>query len=36
MGVNLVVLRKVGQKWMIVAPEAAVPDPATAVETLGR
>ena len=27
-GVNLVVLKKTGRKWMIVAHEAAVPDPA--------
>lgn len=36
MGVNLVVLRRVAGKWMIVAHEAAVPDPATAVKSLGR
>ena len=34
MGVNLVVLRKVRGEWKIVAHEAAVPDPATAVQTL--
>jgi uncharacterized protein (TIGR02246 family) len=42
-GVNLVVLRKSGSgkgneskgKWLIVAHEAAVPDPATAIQTLG-
>jgi len=34
MGVNLVVLRKLGGRWMIVAHEAAVPDPATAVQSL--
>ena len=34
MGVNLVVLRKSGGAWQIVAHEAAVPDPATAVQTL--
>lgn len=34
MGVNLVVLRKSGGAWQIVAHEAAVPDPATAVRTL--
>jgi uncharacterized protein (TIGR02246 family) len=34
MGVNLVVLRKLEGKWRIVAHEAAVPDPATAVQTL--
>jgi len=33
-GVNLVVLRKISGKWMIVAHEAAVPDPATAVQHL--
>jgi len=30
-GVNLVILRKAGDRWMIVAHEAAVPDLATAV-----
>jgi uncharacterized protein (TIGR02246 family) len=34
MGVNLVVLRKAAGKWLIVAHEAAVPDPATAVQSL--
>jgi len=34
MGVNLVVLRKIAGKWLIVAHEAAVPDPATAVQSL--
>lgn len=34
MGVNLVVLRKTGGRWFIVAHEAAVPDPATAVRHL--
>ena len=34
MGVNLVVLRKVQGEWKIVAHEAAVPDPATAVQNL--
>ena len=34
MGVNLVVLRKVDGGWRIVAHEAAVPDPATAIQTL--
>jgi len=34
MGVNLVVLRKVRSEWKIVAHEAAVPDPATAVQNL--
>lgn len=33
-GVNLVVLRKDAQRWLIVAHEAAVPDPATAVQHL--
>lgn len=34
MGVNLVVLRKVSGSWLIVAHEAAVPDPGTAIQTL--
>ena len=34
MGVNLVVLRKIAGKWLIVAHESAVPDPATAIQTL--
>ena len=34
-GVNLVVLRRVDGAWKIVAHEAAVPDVATAVKTLG-
>lgn len=34
MGVNLVVLRKITGRWFIVAHEAAVPDPATAVRHL--
>ena len=34
MGVNLVVLRKSDGTWRIVAHEAAVPDPATAVQSL--
>lgn len=34
MGVNLVVLRKIAGKWLIVAHEAAVPDPNTAVQGL--
>jgi uncharacterized protein (TIGR02246 family) len=33
-GVNLVVLRKEAENWLIVAHEAAVPDPATAVQKL--
>jgi len=33
-GVNLVVLRKSGNKWLIVAHESAVPDPATAIPRL--
>jgi len=34
LGVNLVVLRKREGRWMIVAHEAAVPDPASAVQSL--
>lgn len=34
MGVNLVVLRKTGGKWLIVAHESAVPDPASAIQNL--
>lgn len=34
MGVNLVALRKIGGKWLIVAHESAVPDPATAIQNL--
>ena len=34
MGVNLVVLRKIKTRWLIVAHEAAVPDPSTAVRHL--
>lgn len=34
MGVNLVVVRKIKGRWLIVAHEAAVPDPATAVRHL--
>jgi hypothetical protein len=33
-GVNLVVLSETNGQWMIVAHEAAVPDPATAVQRL--
>lgn len=33
-GVNLVVLRKIDGKWMIVAHESAVPDAATAIQKL--
>jgi ketosteroid isomerase-like protein len=33
-GVNLVVLRKIGGKWFIVAHESAVPDPANAIKSL--
>jgi ketosteroid isomerase-like protein len=33
-GVNVVVLRKIAGRWLIVAHEAAVPDPATAVQHL--
>ena len=34
MGVNLVVLRKIGGRWVIVAHESAVPDPATSIQSL--
>ena len=34
LGVNVVVLRRTGGKWLIVAHEAAVPDPATAIQSL--
>lgn len=34
MGVNLVVMRKVKGKWLIAAHESAVPDPATAIQSL--
>ena len=34
LGVNLVLLRKIKDHWLIVAHEAAVPDPATAVQHL--
>lgn len=33
-GVNLVGLRKIKGKWLIVAHEAAVPDPRTAIQSL--
>jgi len=33
-GVNLVVLEKINGKWLIVAHESAVPDPATAIQSL--
>ena len=33
-GVNIVVLKKTGNKWLIVAHESAVPDPATAIQHL--
>ena len=33
-GVNIVVLKKIGGKWLIVAHEAAVPDPNTAIQSL--
>jgi uncharacterized protein (TIGR02246 family) len=33
-GVNIVVLKKIGGKWLIVAHEAAVPDPNTAIQRL--
>lgn len=34
LGVNVVVLKKIRGRWLIVAHEAAVPDPATAVRHL--
>ncbi|MGE5113312.1 MAG: YybH family protein [Acidobacteriaceae bacterium] len=33
-GVNLVVVKKIDGKWLIVAHESAVPDPATAIQKL--
>jgi uncharacterized protein (TIGR02246 family) len=33
-GVNLVVLKRVQGKWLIVAHESAVPDPVTAIQSL--
>ena len=33
-GVNLVLLRKIEGKWLIVAHESAVPDPTTAIQSL--
>ncbi len=33
-GVNIVVLKKIEGKWFIVAHEAAVPDPTTAIQSL--
>ena len=33
-GVNVVVLRKEGGRWLVVAHEAAAPDPATAIRCL--
>ncbi len=33
-GVNLVLIRKIKGKWLIVAHESAVPDPKTAIQTL--
>jgi ketosteroid isomerase-like protein len=33
-GVNIVVLKKIGGKWFIVAHEAAVPDPNTSIQHL--
>jgi uncharacterized protein (TIGR02246 family) len=33
-GVNIVVLKKIGGKWLIVAHEAAVPDPSQAIQSL--
>jgi uncharacterized protein (TIGR02246 family) len=34
MGVNLVVMRKIEGRWLIVAHESAVPDPKTAIQSL--
>ena len=34
LGVNIVVLKKIDGKWLIVAHESAVPDPATAIQSL--
>lgn len=34
MGVNLVVLRKIGGRWVIVAHESAVPDPANSIRSV--
>ena len=34
LGVNLVLMRKLAGKWLIVAHESAVPDPATAIQKL--
>lgn len=36
LGVNLVVMRKVGNVWQIVAHEAAVPDPTSAIQHLDQ
>jgi uncharacterized protein (TIGR02246 family) len=33
-GVNIVVLKKIDEKWLIVAHEAAVPDPSSAIQRL--
>jgi uncharacterized protein (TIGR02246 family) len=33
-GVNLVVLKRIDNRWLIVAHESAVPDPATAIQSL--
>ena len=33
-GVNIVVIKKFGNEWLIVAHESAVPDPATAIKEL--
>jgi ketosteroid isomerase-like protein len=33
-GVNIVVLKKIGGKWLIVAHEAAVPDPNMSIQSL--
>ena len=35
-GVNVVVLRKIEGRWLIVAHESAVPDPATAIQSLDQ
>jgi uncharacterized protein (TIGR02246 family) len=34
LGVNIVVLKKIEGKWLIAAHESAVPDPATAIQSL--
>lgn len=35
-GVNIVVLRKIAAEWLIVAHESAVPDPASAIQSLDQ